>query len=386
MVMTAATATDGIRVLYLTGGRRIGGMETHLIKLASGLPLPFRCVICCLDASPDYSSLLDAAGIHYSNLDWPSLVHPKGYRGFARLMRLVSRFRPHLVHSYGFVADVAAAFVRARYPAVRIVTSRRGEDGNRRHQALRRVVNRWSQKIVCVSAETAQFVRETESTAHNLLAIIPNGVDLAPADTHHDCRGHDGILRFGTLGTVKPIKGTDLLVDAFMRFDASQRVELVIAGLIDRPWAQSLRQRASMDLRIHFVGRTSDSNNFLSTLNVFVLPSRSEGMSNALLEAMSVGLPCIATSVGSNRSLLVPDDAAPAGLICDPDPESLFRAMQYMALTEDSRGEYGRQGTELVRTRYAIPTMVHRYERLYRSVVGDPSTSPDTVGAHCLTK
>ena len=326
------------------------------------------------------------AGIEHANLDCPSLLRPGSILGYRRFERVVRHFQPHIVHSYGFVGDVAAAVLRARGSNVRVITSRRGEDTNRRHQAVRRLVNRVSDKIVCVSSETAKFVQSTESPSPGLLEIIPNGVALNPADGPARGRDRDETVRFGTLGTVKPIKGTDLLVDAFLRFDAGHRVELDIAGLIDRPWAEALRHRASADARIRFVGRLSDSKNFLATLDVFVLPSRSEGMSNALLEAMASGLPCIATDVGSNRSLLKPPGEPAAGLICDPDAESLYRAMYEIASSEDARRQYGAQGAALVSRRYTIPSMVHQYECLYRSLVGQASMRPEAARAPCVTE
>ena len=173
-------ADDDIRILYVTGGRRIGGMETHLIRLASSLPASFRCLVCCLDASDDYKTRLTDAGIQHSNLDCPSLVRLSGILGYLRFERLAARFQPHIVHSYGFVGDVLAAILRSRRSNVRVITSRRGEDANRRHQAVRRLVNRLSDKIVCVSSETATFVQSTESPAPGLLEIIPNGVALNP--------------------------------------------------------------------------------------------------------------------------------------------------------------------------------------------------------------
>ena len=119
-------------------------------------------------------------------------------------------------------------------------------------------------------------------------------------------------IRFGTLGTVKPIKGTDLLVDAFMQFDPSgsrrARHRRTDRQTLGRGAARARRR----DPRIRFVGRSSQASSFLSSLDVFVLPSRSEGMSNALLEAMASGLPCIATDVGSNRSVAVARRAEPA--------------------------------------------------------------------------
>lgn len=384
--MAASMSDDQIRILYVIGGAGIGGMETHLITLASSLPPSVRCFVCCLEASADYETRLREAGIAHANLDWPILVRPRGILAYARFERMVRRFRPHIVHSYGFVGDVVSGVLRARGASVGIVTSRRGEDANRRHQAVRRLVNRVADRIVCVSAETATFVRSTESPTPAKLEVIPNGVALSPARARVRTGQRDEPIRFGTLGTVKPIKGTDLLVDAFMRFDPQPRVELRIAGAIDRPWAEALRQRAQADPRIQFVGRSSHPRGFLADLDVFVLPSRSEGMSNALLEAMSSELPCIATDVGSNRSLLNPAAEPPAGLICEPTSESLFHAMSEMASSADLRRSYSARGADLVERKYTIPGMVQQYERLYRSVVGRSLTHSEVAQTPCATE
>ena len=168
----------------------------------------------------------------------------------------------------------------------------------------------------------------TESPKPGLLEVIPNGVAIPDGNDRPRVRRPDEPIRFGTLGTVKPIKGTDLLVDAFMRFEPERRVELVIAGLIDRPWAEALRERARGDARVQFVGRSSAPRDFLAGLDVFVLPSRSEGMSNALLEAMASGLPCIATDVGSNRSVLCPVPGSPGGLIADATVNTDFAQVE----------------------------------------------------------
>lgn len=377
---------DEIRILYVTGGRRIGGMETHLIALASNLPASVRRFVCCLDGSADYGARLTEARIEHTSLDWPTLLSPRGISAYLRFERVVRRLQPQIVHSYGFIADVVVAMLRARGSNVRIITSRRGEDENRRHQAIRRLVNRVSEKVVCVSSETATFVQSTESPPPSLLEIIPNGVRLNPAEGRARARHPDEPLRFGTLGTVKPIKGTDLLVDAFMKFGPEHRVELVVAGLIDRPWAEALRHRAQSDTRIRFVGRSSHASGFLADVDVFVLPSRSEGMSNALLEAMAAGLPCIATDVGSNRSLLSPSAEPAAGLIADANAESLFCAMREMASSADARRRYGARGAQLVSERYTISSMVNQYECLYRSVVGKPSMRPEVAQAPCVTE
>jgi glycosyltransferase involved in cell wall biosynthesis len=370
---------DEIRIVYVIGGRRIGGMETHLLTLASQLPPGVRCVVCCLDASADYRARLTALGIDHVDLACPTLTRPRSLLAYWRFRRLVTHIDPHVVHAYGFSADVFAALLRLSGAGARIVTSRRGEERNRRHQMIRRLVNRLTERIVCVSPETAAFVRATESPAPQLLEVIPNGVAAPPATTIARSGDRHRPVRFGTLGTVKPIKGTDLLVHAFMQFPPDDRVELVVAGLIDRPWAEALRDHARTDPRIRFLGRTSTPRDFLADLDVFVLPSRSEEMSNGLLEAMAAGLPCIATDVGSNRSVLCPANEAaaglPAGLIAATAPDALFDAMRSLATSPEARARYGAQAAAAVRAHHTVPGMVRQYERLYRTLVG-PGTGP----------
>jgi glycosyltransferase involved in cell wall biosynthesis len=369
----ASADDENVRILYVTGGNRIGGMETHLLTLARSLPAPIRCFVCCLDASAEYGARLEAAGIEHCSLRCPTLVRPGSMLAYLRFERVVARFRPHIVHSYGFASDVLTAALRARGSQVHLVTSRRGEDTNTRHQTFRRLLNHLTDRVVCVSSETAEFVRSTESVSSSLVEVIPNGVAFTGEPARSRPRHAGQPIRFGTLGTVKPVKGTDLLVDAFMRFEPRSPVELLIAGLIDRPWAEALRSRANADPRIHFTGYCAGASGFLADLDVFVLPSRSEGMSNALLEAMACGLPCVVTDVGSNRSLLAPPAGHPAGLICEANAESLFRAMCEMASSPDARRHLGAQAAALVSRRYTIPAMVNQYECLYRSIVGRPS-------------
>ena len=365
--------SNAIRVLYVTSGRRIGGMETHLLTLASRLPERIRSYVCCMDASADYRRRLTEAGIDHCNIDCPTLVRPGSFLGYLRFERVVARFQPHLVHTYGFGADVIAAVLRARGAKVHVITSRRGEDANTRHQAVRRLVNHLSERIVCVSSETAKFVQSTESPRPSLVEVIPNGVSVGRSGNEPG-KPPRSVIRFGTLGTVKPIKGTDLLVEAFMRFDSTRRVELLIAGTIDRPWADALCQRARSDIRIRFLGRMSPANDFLADLDVFVLPSRSEGMSNALLEAMASGLPCIATDVGSNRSLLQPGLAEPAGLICAPTSDALFKSMNQLAVDADARAALGTRARQNACDRFTTDAMVSRYDHLYFSIVRAAST------------
>jgi glycosyltransferase involved in cell wall biosynthesis len=133
-------------------------------------------------------------------------------------------------------------------------------------------------------------------------------------------------------------------------------------------WAQSLLARASQSHlaeKIKFVGHQEAPLTFLRSVDVFVLPSRSEGMSNALLEAMAIGLPCIATDVGSNRELLL--GSRHAGVVCEATSDGIFLAMRAIGRERTTRDRLGRAARLVVEENYSLQQMVRAYEELYAS-------------------
>ena len=373
--MSTPSVDDEVRVLYVTGGRRIGGMESHLLILASNLPPSIRCVVCCLDASVDYLARLTDLGIEHTNLDCPNLLRPRVLRAYRRLTRVVRRFDPHIVHSYGFSADVIAALLRLGGAKARIITSRRGEERYVRRQVILRLINRLSDRIVCVSPETAAFVNATESPPPRLLEVIPNGVELHLAEDRPRARNPESI-RFGTLGTVKPIKGTDLLVDAFMRFEPERRVELVDR----RPDRQAVGRgaaRARSSGRAHPVHRT--------LVRAPRLPRRTGRLRAALAVRRNVQRAARSHGVGSalhrdRRGVKSLRALSRAGL-ARRRHRGGDRGLVVPRHVRDGR-ESGRPiavrraGASIVRRRHSVPSMISQYERLYRSVLGLPCATP----------
>jgi glycosyltransferase involved in cell wall biosynthesis len=114
--------------------------------------------------------------------------------------------------------------------------------------------------------------------------------------------------------------------------------------------------------RVHFAGQRTDVAAILSALDVFVYPSHSEGMPNALLEAMAAGLPCVASDIPVHRSILL---GGSAGVLVPPgSPEAIAEAVAGMkgAAFRRSLGEAAR---ERVRSGYSVASMLESYQRLY---------------------
>ena len=246
--MSTPSVDDEVRVLYVTGGRRIGGMESHLLILASNLPPSIRCVVCCLDASPDYLARLTDLGIEHTNLDCPNVLRPPVLRAYRRLTRVVRRFDPHVVHSYGFSADVIAALLRlggGKAISSPAVAARNRTCGGRSSCGSSTA----SRTGLCASRPRPRRSPTPPSRLHRACSrSFPmawncisrrTGPELTtPSRSDSDVghgetdQGHRPVGR--RVHALRP----------------KRRVELVIAGLIDRPWAEALRERARADAHI----------------------------------------------------------------------------------------------------------------------------------------
>lgn len=358
-------------VLYFLGGFRTGGMETHLLHLVERLDRRrFAPHICCLYPSDAYRSRIAALEVPQSALDIAHLDSAARVLRLRHFVAILGRVRPRILQTYGHTCDVVGPVLGRTRRRLRIVTTRRGEDRSSRHQRLRSIANLFTDCVICVSEETRRFTEATESLHGTRTAVIPNGVLVPRAVRTPSTR-----LRFGTLGTVKEVKGTDLLVEAFLSFPEGVDAELVIGGVTDRSsaWAAELMARAHASPhadRIRFLGYQSDANAFYASIDVFVLPSRSEGMSNALLEAMAARLPCIATDVGSNRSVLHHKESGLCGgEITAVSAAALHDRMAAWLVDRGARERAASEGREIIDRYYAMERMVEAHEALYTSLL-----------------
>jgi glycosyltransferase involved in cell wall biosynthesis len=168
-----------------------------------------------------------------------------------------------------------------------------------------------------------------------------------------------------------------------------------VAGLsgVDRNWRLLLvgegseRPKLEAFVDVHpewrqqvlFLGSTSHVPELLRAMDVFVLPSVAEGISNALLEAMASGLPVIATSVGGNPEVVVDRES---GLLFSPyDANALAQYLREVRANRDLRFQLGRRALERVREKFSIDSMVRRYADLYgstRAAVSRPARAAGT--------
>jgi len=232
-------------------------------------------------------------------------------------------------------------------------------------------------RVVAISAEIEGELLD-HGFAADRIARIPNGVDVtrfAPAVDAAAARARAG---FGPetvlfLGRLDEQKGLDTALVAWAGIVGRRpAAQLVLAGA--GPAQAALEAQASglaLGNRVRFLGARSDPETLLQASQIFLLPSRSEGMSNALLEAMASGLACVASRIGGNSDVL---EHGTTGLLVAPgDAGALADAV--LALLEDPglRNRLGKGARAAAVERYAMDRVVQRYADLYAALAGGPS-------------
>jgi len=350
------------RVLYLIGDMTMGGSERHLVQLLQRLDRRrFEPHLALQRIAGPLLAPVREAGVPIHELR----VLGSGLQLLSasfRLRALAARLEPDILHSYGYPSDILCALARPATRA-RVITSRRGNQTLRRRRILYTLTNPFVDAILCVSKATAEFARRAESAPERKLFVIPNGIDVASYP--RVAARSSGPAVIGCLGRLREVKGPDLLLQAFGRL-ADRGAELRFGGPVDDEWGRGLLATWSGAAHVRFDGEIADVKAFLRELDVFVLPSRSEGMSNTLLEAMASGLPIVATDVGSNRELL---EGGRCGLIVPPDVEALADALAKILEDRDAARRMGEAARERVAAEFDLSAMVRRYESFYDRIL-----------------
>ena len=173
----------------------------------------------------------------------------------------------------------------------------------------------------------------------------------------------------GSVGRLVPIKGHTALLDAAAIL-VQRGFDLSVLLVGDGSELDHLRAKAAaspyLASRVHFLGASQNVDQALAAMDVFVLPSISEGMSNTLLEAMSAGLPVVATRVGGNPELI--EDGAGGVLFSVGNIRELVGHLERLASHREYRETLGAAARARILTHYRLDSMLENYRNLYKEL------------------
>ncbi|HEY7203370.1 MAG TPA: glycosyltransferase [Methylomirabilota bacterium] len=364
-----------IHAVHVLDSLAVGGMENGVVNVINATRDQIRHTVVTLSGLGPLSERLPASvGVQCigkrAGIDLGAVF---------RLGRLLRGLRPDVVHSRNWGAfDTVMA---ARLAGIRTLVH--GEHGREakdpqgldpRRNRLRRVLSPLVSRFVTVSFDLRRWLVETVRIPAHKVVTIHNGVDTGrfrpgdPTEAREALGLPTAATVVGTIGRLDPVKDQTGLIAAFAglaRSETSAVVAIVGEGPSRAALEGEIGERGLAD-RVRLLGERRDIPALLRAFDVFVLPSRAEGMSNTILEAMATGLPVIATDVGGNPELVEPEMTG--CLVPSGNPQALETALRTYVADPHLRSLQGKAGRERVLQHFSLERMAQAHRGLYTSL------------------
>ncbi len=382
-----------VKVLHVIT-RFIAGSGGNTLASATGMdPDRYETWVAAMPGGPLWAEA-EAAGVR--TVEIPHMretISPwQDLRACLQLVALMRRERFAVVHTHcskaGLIGRVAARL--AGTPVVvhtfHILAAHEGLSVPRRaaYLAIERRVRSFAHSYVAVAPRLARQAVEQRIAPPGRVAVIPSAVDLGeiPAEDSRTARAELGIPEdaevVGTVGRIVAQKAPlDFVRMCSLIQQARRDVVFVMVGDTTLESGglelETRREAERLGVRILFTGYRPDAPRVASTFDVYVVPSRYEGLGRALTEAMASGRPVVATAVNG-----VPDLVEPGvtGLLAEAgDVGALADAAGWLLDHPDEAAMMGRQARERVRSHFATETMCRALDELYAELLGLPALS-----------
>ena len=199
---------------------------------------------------------------------------------------------------------------------------------------------------------------------------IPNGVEITAENPKNRYEIIDKVVVL-FVGRLHPQKGVDILLQAFKRAQEAKPEIKWCLKLVGNGYLLDYLQKMSLDLSINqsveFLGEVNNPESLYVSSDLFTLPSRSEGISNALLEAMAHGLPCIVTDIPGNNDVI--KDRENGFLTASDDFENMANAVVELAGDSNLRRKIGEAAYRSVVENFSLDKITEQYFNLYRNLL-----------------
>lgn len=317
-----------------------------------------------------------AAGIEASRLGFHSLVEPDLT---ARTLRILREFRPHIVHTHSFYADLVGGIISKLSRVPILVTTKHHDMETLRTTTgaftARRLVGAFD-RVVSVSHAVTEFLERTLHLDDTRLKLIPYGFpprkglpEKGPNGLRNDL-GLDPETKLVTMvGSLTARKGVDdLLRSASLVRDAVPSARCLLVGRGDqRRLLEEVVRRLDLTECVRFLGFRRDVPEILDSSDLLVLPSHWEGFGLVMLEAMNAGLPVVGTRRGAIPEVVRDGET---GLLVPPqDPEALATALIRLLCKPEQAKAMGRAGLSRLRREFDMEKAVRAHDEMYVELI-----------------
>lgn len=355
-----------IKIVHILNKLSYGGAEKLLLDICRKIDKSqFEVSVVVLKSNNDLVSKFEDYGITVQVFDKKSKFD---LQVIERVTDYLKNVKPDIVHTHLFAGDFWGAMA-ARQAGVKVIVSTKHD--TLKESFLRDFLARKSRKkmtkIVAISDAIRDYLIKEEKVSLNKVEVIYNGIDVNRFYNPDKKLFREEALIIGSVGRLSKEKGHKHLIRA-CRFLKNKDWKLIIVG--DGPLRkelEELRDSLGLEQRVEFVGEVDDVRPYLNKFDVFVLPSVSEGLSLAVLEAAAAGNFLIATKVGGVPEIIKHKET---GLLFKP--KNIEQLVDYLNWIDDNREATVRMAKKLqdrVMKDFDINNTIKEYEHLYKSLV-----------------
>jgi glycosyltransferase involved in cell wall biosynthesis len=364
-------------VVHVISGLRLGGAELSLLRLVraqSGI----RNHVIALRRGGPLRSQLEQAGATVVEIEGEN--NRASWRNWRAAVRDVRRRQPHIVHGWMYAGNVAAvALRRLAWPRARLVWNVRASLTGLETFGRR---TRWSitvSRLLSRFADATVFNSHTGMTEHvahgfdgRRGVVIANGYDTSRLRPNPDARerlraelgiGPQTVL-VANVARFDPMKDHATLLRAVAALPACDARFMLIGPdvTVANPFFEAQLRELRLHARVMLLGERRDIVDLLSASDLFCLSSYTEGLPNAVAEAMACGVPCVATDVGDVAQLV-----GDTGIVVPPrDPDALARALLAMIeAPREQRAAQGARARQRIIEEFELTRMISQYDSLY---------------------
>ncbi len=376
------------RVVHVVHRLDVGGLENGVVNLVNRMPAGrfSNAIVCVAGYGAEFRKRIRRNDVEVVSLDKKP---GKDLPMYGRMWRALRRLQPDVVHTRNFsTVDMqwvaAAARVRARVHGEHgwEASDPRGLDPKRLRirRACRPVIHRY----VPMSQDIARWLESEVGVPSERIRQLYSGVDTdrfrreGPQPSDLPWQASQSHVVVGTVGRLDPVKNQLSLLRAVRSILDSRpalapQLKVIVAG--DGPLRGSLEAEAralGLEPLTWFAGARSDAPDIMRAIDIFVLPSINEGISNTILEAMASSLPVVAGRVGGNPEVVA--DGVTGCLYAAQEPVALERALLPYLEDPSLRRSHGDAGRARVASSFSLDSMVSGYMTLYDELLGKTGT------------
>lgn len=363
-----------------------GGLENGVVNLINTMPdEKYRHAVICMTDFTDFRNRIKKDGVQVYCLNKKP---GNDFAVYFRLWKLLREIKPDILHTRNLSA-LEAQFSGLLAGIKHRVHGEHGRDiddvdgTNPRYVLLRRLFQPAIQRYIPMSKDLETWLVKQIKVPTKKITQIYNGVDLnrfkigndKPLDLLPPGFRSPEMILIGTVGRLDPVKDQITLVQAFIHFVKTypavrNKVRLVIVGGGSQlPKLRELSTEADVEDLIWFAGERNDVAEIMQTLDLFVLPSINEGISNTILEAMATELPVIATNVGGNPELVI--DNKTGYLVEKQNSLAMAEAFKKYLDNPDLLVGHGKAGRTRCESMFSLKRMIIDYMNVYDNLLED---------------